>query len=298
MLRTRNYRLNPGTNPSGEGTTHYRLSPLNGHESLTIDMADAALTLTRQTGVPAGTELKVSMLYVDPNSSGASENLLLPPEGDSTDLRIYIVNTGGESIAVQNDAGGAIVTIETGLSAVLFCDGTTWRALTGLAGDITSANIADLAITEPKMARDLLKFQDTELLTADLLALAATNIQVVTNPAAALAVVPIAVHLFLEHGGTDFVQVAGGDQLALRYAASNEITEIGTEAQITTLMEAAADASLYSPNLLAASPAGFVPEAAVAIDLDNNGVTEYTTGDGSLHIRVFYREIPISAFVP
>ncbi len=298
MIRFRNPRLHPGTNMSGEGTEFYRISPLNGHERQVIDMADAAVTLVRQgTGI-TNPLLKSSFLLVDPQSAGVSENLLLPPEADCADLVIYIFNTGGESIAIQNDAGGAILTLETGLAAVLACDGTTWRGMVGLAGDIQSANIADLAITEPKMARNLLKFTETNLNTADILALAGTNITVVANPGAGLAVVPVSAHLFMTHGGTDFIQVQGEDQLALRYAAGAEITELGTEAQCTALIEAAADAALFCPNLLTANPAGFVPVAATAIDLDNNGTTspEYTTGDGDLSIRVYYREVTMASF--
>ena len=98
---------------------------------------------------------------------------------------------------------------------------------------------------------------------------------------------------FRQHGlFADFVQVNNTDQLALKYNASNEIGEIGSEAQCTALLEASADAALIDPLNLA----GFVPEANKAIDLDNNGAAEYTTGDGTLSIRVWFIEIPMAAF--
>ena len=136
--------------------------------------------------------------------------------------------------------------------------------------------------------------QDTQLSSAELLALAATNIEVVAAPPAGLAAMPIAVHVFLDHGGTDYVQVNNADQLGLLYSASTVISDIGTEAQCTTLLEASADASLY--NLLPITAAGVVPVAATAIDLDNTGTAEYTAGDGTLSIRVFYVLIPMTAF--
>lgn len=273
---------------------------LHAKKSQIINMGDVAITLVRAAPtVVTQIQILANTLIADAQSSGAGENLILPPEADCKGLDLLIYNVGGENIVIQSDTPTTIVTLETGLAAILSCDGLAWRALTGLAGDIQSANIADLAITESKMARDLLKYQETSLATADLLALAGTNITVVTAPAANLAVVPIAVHMWLAHGGTDFVQTQGEDQAALRYSGGAEISELGAEAEFTTFIEASADAALYCPNLLVASPDGFVPVAATAIDLDNNGTTspEWLTGDGSMDIRVYYREVPMALFV-
>jgi len=92
----------------------------------TIDMADATVTLTRNPGTPAGTNLTGNVLLVDPNSGGASEILKLPPEADCSGVLLLINNTGGEGIAVQNDAGGAIDTVATAEFGIFFCDGTSW----------------------------------------------------------------------------------------------------------------------------------------------------------------------------
>ncbi len=94
----------------------------------TIDMADAAVTLTRVAGTPTGTYMAGNLLLVDANS-GTTENLLLPPEGDMTNELILIENTGGETINLQNDAGGAVATIATATAAFAHCDGTTWTAI-------------------------------------------------------------------------------------------------------------------------------------------------------------------------
>lgn len=100
-------------------------------QTQTIDMSDAALTLTLNPGTPAGTTLSGNILYVDANSAG-TENLLLPPEADCTGLLLIIENTGGETINVQNDAGGAVVTLETANVAYCVCDGTTWTGSVGV----------------------------------------------------------------------------------------------------------------------------------------------------------------------
>ncbi len=91
----------------------------------TIDMLNTNVTMTLVPGTPTGTLLTGNIMYVDA-TSGGTENLLLPPEGDCTGLFLVIENTGGESIIVQNDAGGAVVTLETLNVAYCVCDGTTW----------------------------------------------------------------------------------------------------------------------------------------------------------------------------
>lgn len=97
----------------------------------TIDMASSPVTLTLVPGTPAGTLLTGNILAVDANSDG-TENLLLPPEGDCDGLMLVINNTGGETINVQNDAGGGLLTLETLNTAYLACDGTTWRGTVGV----------------------------------------------------------------------------------------------------------------------------------------------------------------------
>jgi hypothetical protein len=91
----------------------------------TIAMGDAAVTLTLVPGTPTGTLLTSNLLYVDAESS-SSENLLLPHEADCDGLWLYIHNFGGETINLQNDAGGAVATIATAESCIAICDGTTW----------------------------------------------------------------------------------------------------------------------------------------------------------------------------
>jgi len=97
----------------------------------TIAMGDNAVTLTLNPGTPTGTLLTGNILYVDAESSG-TENLLLPHEAECTGLFLIIENTGGETINVQDDAGGAVVTLETANQALCTCDGTTWDGIVGV----------------------------------------------------------------------------------------------------------------------------------------------------------------------
>ncbi len=143
---------------------------------------------------------------------------------------------------------------------------------------------------------DIIRHQDTLLTAAQLLALRATNIEVVGAPSAGYAAVPVAVHMFLDHGGTDIVQVNNADQLALLYNGGSEIVEIGLAASFTSFIEASADEAFFVAFAEATGAGGETPIAATAIDLDNNGAAEWTTGDGLMSMRVYYKLVPMFRF--
>jgi hypothetical protein len=95
-----------------------------------IDMADAAVQLTLDTGALAGTLLTSNILRIDPNSAGAGEDLELPPEAAAAGLVLWIFNTGGENIVVKDDSGVTTVdTIATTEFGFFFCDGTSWHGM-------------------------------------------------------------------------------------------------------------------------------------------------------------------------
>ncbi len=143
---------------------------------------------------------------------------------------------------------------------------------------------------------DVIRHQDTLLTSAQIKALRATNIEVVRAPASGWAAVPVGIHMFLDHGGTDYVQTAGADHLALLYNGGSEIAEIGLEATLTTFLEASADAGLTVIFGEATAVGGIVPVAATPIDLDLNGGNELTTGNGLLSIRSYYKLVPMFRF--
>lgn len=95
----------------------------------TIDMADATFKL----GLDAAQSSHV--LFVDPNSGGASEELWLPPVEDG--LHVLIVNTGGEAIALKDAAGADVangpVEIATAEIAWAASNGAIWHAGVGKA---------------------------------------------------------------------------------------------------------------------------------------------------------------------
>ncbi len=147
------------------------------------------------------------------------------------------------------------------------------------------------------MALQGVRYQDTQLTAAQVNALLTTNITVVTAPAAGKARFPVLVQLFNEFGAAAWVQDAVTDHLALKYAASTEIEELGSQTQCTTLLHATDDSPLIVPIGLGTLGDGLVPVAAKAIVLDNNGATAYTTGTGNtLSVRVWFVEFPMASF--
>ena len=146
------------------------------------------------------------------------------------------------------------------------------------------------------------QYRNTIIISAAVKTLAAANIELVTAPPTGFARVPVSAHMFLFHAGTnDFIQTNATDHLALLYNGGAEITELGSAAQLTTLLETSASAALFVEFGIpyGATPAGFVPEVDAAIDLDNNGAAEYTGNAGSdntLSLRIGYKNVPMSAF--
>ena len=65
----------------------------------------------------------------------AARNLDLPPEADNAGVVLFIANTanGAEVITIRDDGSGTVCTPTQGESAIVFCDGVSWRGLVGAA---------------------------------------------------------------------------------------------------------------------------------------------------------------------
>lgn len=66
---------------------------------------------------------------------GAARNLDLPAEADCAGIVLYIFNAGAatEIITIRDDAAGTVCTPTTLESAIVWCDGVSWRGLVGAA---------------------------------------------------------------------------------------------------------------------------------------------------------------------
>lgn len=124
---------------NGAGTVLYNVdgSPQINSKSLfslntaqVLDMNDATVQLTVDNGTTAGTLLTSNILRIDPNSTGAGEDLELPPEADVAGVVLWIYNTGGENIVVKDDSGVTTIdTLATTEFGFFFCDGTAWHGM-------------------------------------------------------------------------------------------------------------------------------------------------------------------------
>ena len=97
----------------------------------TIDMADGAMALVQAAAGAGETLLAGNVLFVDPNSGQATEDLTLTAEATSVGLVLHVFNTGGEGIVIKDDGGSTIVTLDTAQHATLACNGTAWKGFIG-----------------------------------------------------------------------------------------------------------------------------------------------------------------------
>ena len=124
---------------NGAGTVIYNVdgspqintpSVLSLNAAQVLDMNDATVQLTMDNSTLAGTLLTSNIMRVDPNSSGAGEDLELPAEADAAGVVLWIYNTGGENIVVKDDSGVTTIdTIATTEFGFFFCDGTAWHGM-------------------------------------------------------------------------------------------------------------------------------------------------------------------------
>ena len=97
-----------------------------------VAMADGAITLVYATAGAGEVKVTSNILFVDPDSTGASEILTLPPVATSVGVQLTIINTGGEGIVVKDVAAATIITLDTVQHGIVVCDGTNWRGFMGL----------------------------------------------------------------------------------------------------------------------------------------------------------------------
>jgi len=137
----------------------------------------------------------------------------------------------------------------------------------------------------------LVKVQQTVITAAELKALAATPITIVSAPATGYYNVPVAVLLELNNA-TDYDDAAADGNLVVRYTDLNGATWAFLEAD--AFIDSAADdvRVITGPNdsVTGANSLAMTPVINAVIVLDNDGA-EYTTGTGTLDVTVYYVEL-------
>ena len=74
-----------------------------------------------------------NLFTFDPD--GSTRNLDLPAEADCAGIVLVIANAGvvTEIITIRDDGAGTVCTPDGAETAVVFCDGVSWRGLVGVA---------------------------------------------------------------------------------------------------------------------------------------------------------------------
>lgn len=156
-------------------------------------------------------------------------------------------------------------------------------------GGVGTSEIEDEAVDTADLAVSVEKYANVTLTSAQVKALKATPITLVAAPGADLAVVPIAVNIVVNYGGTNaFTEDA--DDLSIGYATSGEIKEI----ESTGLIDQTNDEWRYITFEHAET---FIPvenEAVVITNLDDE-IAGNAAGDNTVLVRLYYRVVPTDA---
>ena len=129
-----------------------------------------------------------------------------------------------------------------------------------------------------------------QLTSAQVKALKATPITIVPAPGAGFAIVPTAVHIYVDYGGTNaFTESA--DDLSIGYATGAELKEI----ESTGLIDQTNDEWRY---ITFEYDETFIPEDNKAVVLTNldDEIAGNAGANNTLSIVIFYRIVPIGAF--
>ena len=159
------------------------------------------------------------------------------------------------------------------------------------AGAVDPEHLAAAAVTSDKLEAPLTRYADVALTSAQIKALKATPITLVAAPGADLAIVPEAIALVVNYGGTNaFTEDA--DDLSIGYATGAEIMEI----ESTGLIDQLNDEWRYITFEHAET---FIPEENVAVVITNldDEIAGNAGNDNTIHVRIYYRTVPTDAFI-
>lgn len=154
---------------------------------------------------------------------------------------------------------------------------------------VGTAQLADDAVTTAKLDPTVINFVEDTFTSAEVKALKGTPQTLVAAPGANLALVPVAINIVANYGGTNaFTESA--DDLSICYATtpgSNEIKEI----ESTGLIDQTNDEWRYITFEHAET---FIPvenDAIVLTNLDDE-IAGNAGGDNTLNVRLYYRVVP------
>lgn len=152
---------------------------------------------------------------------------------------------------------------------------------------VTTAKIADDAVTTAKLDPSTIQYATVELTATNVQNLNGTPITVVADAAvgADQALILHGVMLVLDKGAAAYDDAASDGDIVLEYSGGNDIITVEADGFI----DAAADAirTFGVPETLV------TPVAGEGIQITNDGA-EYTTGDGTVNVHVWYSIVDVA----
>ena len=161
--------------------------------------------------------------------------------------------------------------------------------LTHAALSVDTGQLAAEAVTSAKIDPTVIQYAEVTLDADAIKALKGTPQTLVAAPGADLAIVPVAINLVANYGGTNAF-TESGDDLSVGYAAGAEIMEI----ESTGLIDQTNDEWRYITFEHAET---FIPEENTAVVLTNldDEIAGNAAGDNTLLVRLYYRVVPTDA---
>lgn len=134
---------------------------------------------------------------------------------------------------------------------------------------------------------------DVLVTSAQVLALNATPITIVTAPGASLGLI-FEGGVIHKPAGTAYAGVAAGEDLSVKY--TDESGAEVAQCETTGFLDQATAQTRYVHPHSAASGASQITPVANAVLVLHLLVGEITTGDSPLHVRYLYRVVPMTTF--
>lgn len=185
-------------------------------------------------------------------------------------------------IFTKTDAGNGVKALYENVGTTASCDFNK-------IGDVTSAEIADGAITKAKLALGIspILYTDRLISNAEIKALKATPIELVpaTEAGAGFAIIPVAVNLNLNAGAEALTETIAN--LSVK-CSTTEYLDVET----TGFIDQVSDQNRYQEK----AEAVVTPIANTALVITNKGAGEYAgnaSADATLSVRTYYRVIPV-----
>lgn len=155
-------------------------------------------------------------------------------------------------------------------------------------------NVTDLdPLTLSALPSVLLK-RDVLVSSASVLALNATPVTLVPAPGSTAMALIFEGAMIHKPAGTAYAGIAAGEDLSIRYTDGSG-TQAGN-AETTGFLDQASAQSRYMRAWTAASAASDITPTVNAALVLHMLSGEITTGNSALHIRIFYRIVPVGAF--